>query len=856
MDIFLSYNSADHNVVENIARKLGEERLEPFLARWHLAPGVRWRQKLEETLSSCKAVAILVGPGEMGSWQQREVDVALDLQGRSPNLPVIPVLLPGCEPPLGFLRQMTWLDLRAQTLDQGIAILARAARGEPHGPEIQKQSASVRASICPYRGLLHFREEDAPFFFGREATIDKLKAAVQRQPLVAVIGASGCGKSSIVRAGLVPRLRNERRTTWETVVLVPTDQPLRALAMALVPLLEPTMGEVDRLTEVAKLAEHLRSGAISLCDIVERILAQQSGTDRLLIVVDQFEELYTLTSNEEARRRFLDEILAASSPGGSKANITLTLRGDFVNRAFADRQLSDRLQDAQINLGPMTREELERAIRKPADKIHLEFESGLVWRILDAVGSEPGNLPLLEFVLKELWEKRHGQILLNQTYDAIGGVQGAVATKADELFKGLSSAEQKMLQRVFLRIVRPSENGVDTCRRAAFTELPSEGAELVGKLANERLLVTNLSAGRQMVEVAHEALISNWGRLRGWVNEDREFLLWRVRLNGLRIEWERVGKSETALLRGQVFHEAQRWYDQRNQDLSDRERKLISASRELRLRERRRRTIVLATAATTVLILFLVLFVLWHNSAVTGSKAKEEARIAEARRLAAQTSEKKANDARDKADGLINFMLEDLRDKLQPLARLDVLDEVAKKSKEYLDGLAKEPATASHIEQRVAMLDTLGDLLGAQGKLQDALDAYQQGLTIAKRRAEQDQSNAAWQRDLSVRYETVGDVMVTQSKLRDALNLYQQDLAISKRLAERDKSNSLWQRDLVVSLYKVGTITAKIGNDVTMPQAREFFREALNVAEKYTGPDRQHLVDTLNQALLQSFPAD
>ena len=159
-DVFLSYNSADHGVVEDVARKLGDESLKPFLDRWHLAPGMRWRPKLEQTLSACKAVAIFVGQGEMGSWQQREVDVALDLQSRSPNLPVIPVLLPGCEPPLGFLRQLTWVDLRSQVLDRGIAILIKAAHGEAPGPD-----DSVRASVCPYRGLLHFREEDAPFFF-------------------------------------------------------------------------------------------------------------------------------------------------------------------------------------------------------------------------------------------------------------------------------------------------------------------------------------------------------------------------------------------------------------------------------------------------------------------------------------------------------------------------------------------------------------------------------------------------------------------------------------------------------------------------------------------------------------------
>jgi WD40 repeat protein len=585
-DVFLSYNSADHGVVEAVARKLRDAGIEPFLDRWYLAPGARWRPKLEQTLSACKAVAIFVGLGEMGSWQQREVDVALDLQSRSPNLPVIPVLLPGCEPPLGFLRQLTWVDLQNQALDRGIIILAKAVRGEAPGPDLQKHLDIVRASICPYRGLLHFREEDAPFFFGREAAIDKLIDVVRRQPFVAVVGASGSGKSSVVRAGLVPRLRSDRRTAWETVILVPTDRPLKALATALVPLLEPTMGEVDRLAEAAKLAEHLRSGTISLYDIVERVLDKQSGTDRVLIIVDQFEELYTLGSDEDARRRFLDELLAASSRTGSKANVALTLRGDFVGRAFAYRQLSDRLQDAQINLGPMTREELECAICKPAEKIQLEFEPRLVRRILNDVGDEPGNLPLLEFVLKELWDKRHGHVLLSETYDAIGGLHGAVATKADELLQSLSSAEQIVLQRVFLRIVRPSESGLDTRRRAAFTELPPEGAELVLKLANERLLVTNQSGSdlERTVEVAHEALISNWSTLRAWVNEDREFLLWRDRLGTLLTEWERAQESDEALLRGPLLIEAQKWFDQRTQDLSDQERKFISASRELRER--------------------------------------------------------------------------------------------------------------------------------------------------------------------------------------------------------------------------------------------------------------------------------
>jgi hypothetical protein len=235
------------------------------------------------------------------------------------------------------------VDLRSQAPETGILILVKAARGEPPGPDLLRDFDSVRASICPYRGLLHFREEDAPFFFGREAAIQKLLQTVQRQPFVAVVGASGSGKSSVVRAGLVPKLRRDRDTTWETVILVPTDQPLKAIARAFLPFLEPSMGEVDRLAEATKIAEHFRSGTISLYEIVGRILEKQSGTDRVLIVVDQFEELYTLTTDEEARRRFVDELLAASSRAGSKENIALTSRGDFVGKAFAYRAIDYRM---------------------------------------------------------------------------------------------------------------------------------------------------------------------------------------------------------------------------------------------------------------------------------------------------------------------------------------------------------------------------------------------------------------------------------------------------------------------------------------------------------------------------------
>jgi hypothetical protein len=283
----------------------------------------------------------------MGPWQQREIYVALDRQAHDLSFPVIPILLPGAEPALGFLALNTWVDLRAGLDDPlSLTVLTVALRGEPPGPLTQERLTATLATLCPYRGLRPFREEDAPFFFGREAFTARLVAAVDRQQLVAVVGASGTGKSSVVRAGLVPHLRRgDGGRVWDVVTLVPGDRPLHALAAALVPLLEPDMTETDRLIEVGKLADALSQAHVTLRDVVARVLEKQLGTDRLLMVVDQWEELYTLCREEQACRRFLDAVLEATTNG--PLTVVLTLRGDFFGHALNDRMLL-----ANLRAGP------------------------------------------------------------------------------------------------------------------------------------------------------------------------------------------------------------------------------------------------------------------------------------------------------------------------------------------------------------------------------------------------------------------------------------------------------------------------------------------------------------------------
>lgn len=499
----------------------------------------------------------------MGSWQQREQYLALERQAtaerRGQRFPVIPILLPGAEPPLGFLSQNTWIDLRSR-VDDPILLhtLIRAIHGQLPGPDAQETVRETLATICPYRGLLHFREEDAPFFFGREEAVTQLVRELRQHSLVAVVGASGSGKSSVVRAGLVPALRTSCERVWEVVTVVPTDRPLYSLAAVFMPLLEPDMSETDRLIETTKSVEALLQGTIKLRDIVDRALAKQPGTDRLLLIVDQWEELFTLCKEDVARRCFIDNVLDARDT--TRLSVVLTLRGDFFGRAItAYRPLSDRVQGAQVNLGPMKREELRLAMQEPALLVGLTFESGLVDLIVEQGGDEPGHLPLLEFVLRRLWEDRRGGELHHEAYKVMGQLEGAIAKKAESLYANLKEADQQMVQQIFLRLVRPGEGEADTRRRATFGEIGEEFRSLAKRLADERLLVTSRLAGsaEETIEVSHEALIRHWQRLKGWVEADRRFLAWQQRLSASIGQYERSKENSDFLSAG--FHSSKRW---------------------------------------------------------------------------------------------------------------------------------------------------------------------------------------------------------------------------------------------------------------------------------------------------------
>lgn len=486
------------------------------------------------------------------------------------------------------LREALDISLEQMLASLPVTTLSGSAAAGPlatNATPILPPTLPPAAPPCPYRGLFAFREKDAAFFFGREEFGDRLAEMVETRQLVAVVGPSGGGKSSAAFAGLLPRLkqaaalRQAQGKAWISADLRPGSRPFEALAAALVPAAAP-----ERVAKIQLLADRLRRGAVNVSDAAQRRLADEPDASRLLLVVDQFEELFTVCPEPEVRRAFMDSLLAGVR-AGPHLHIVLTLRADFLGQAFSHRPLADALQDATLILGPMTRAELGRAIKEPARKQGVKFQSGLVERILEDVGDEPGNLPLLEFALTTLWDRQSNHLLTHDAYEEIERVDGALARYAEAVYAGLPAHQKDPARRIFVQMVRPGESTEDTRRQATRAQMQADWP-LVQQLATARLLVTNREpGGQETTEIVHEALIRSWGRLREWMRADRAFRAWQERVRSILSQWEASQRDEGALLRGALLVGAEGWLAEREAEIGPAERAFIRASIELRERE-------------------------------------------------------------------------------------------------------------------------------------------------------------------------------------------------------------------------------------------------------------------------------
>ncbi|WYD79431.1 MAG: hypothetical protein V8K32_08920 [Candidatus Electrothrix gigas] len=509
-------------------------------------------------------------------------------------------------------------------------------------PEMEKLSRPAN----PYRGLEAFREKDANLYFGREQTITRVQQVIADQPFAAVIGASGSGKSSVVFAGLVPVLRQSG--DWLIAHCRPKNQPLYELAACLIPLLydDPLMR--SEITEV--LDKKFSTGSITLTSIIRQI-CEKHEAQYFLLIIDQFEELFTLNADKELIRQYIDLLLECLHT--KQFTVLCTMRADFFAAAVSNPALAQALDSyAPIILPQLDEQGLREAVEQPASSLGVRFADGLVDLIIRDVGQEPGSLPLLEFCLTQLWERQEFREINHDAYKAIGGVQQALANHADAVYGEFAEKEREQLRHIFLKLVRPGQGTEDTRQVASVGQIAEEYRGLITRLADKRLLVTGRDEerGEETVEVVHEALIRRWQTLRQWVDEEREFLVWQEKLQVLLGQWEESGKDEGALLRGVPLDEALRWRETHTVHLTDGEREFTEVSEQFRekvkkAKEKQRRrnitSLVIGLAIAVLLSLFSV--VQWRNAEQERQHAVEQKGIAEVKTAEAEQQTLEAN---------------------------------------------------------------------------------------------------------------------------------------------------------------------------------------------------------------------
>jgi len=448
-------------------------------------------------------------------------------------------------------------------------------------------SDTVEEVENPYKGLAAFQEADADDFFGRDQLIQTLLDRMEEDhPLyrfLAVVGPSGSGKSSVVKAGLLPALRKgslPNSENWFIVQMIPGTSPLVELEDALMRI---------AINPIPSLKEELRDNHEALVDVVDSALPDDGS--ELVLVIDQFEETFTTGSDKE-REDFLQSLYQAVIHEDSRLRVIITLRADFYDRPLGVQNISQLMQQRTEVVIPFTPEELQQTITGPARRVKVFFQQGLAAQIVSEVSEQPGVLPMLQYALTELFARREGPIIMMKDYQEIGGVIGALAKQAEEMYQSLNEDQQEATRQLFLRLVTLGEGTEDTRRRALQSEVMSAYEDqsvmedVINQFSNRRLLTTGRDpiTRTPTVEVAHEALIREWGTLKTWLDESREDVRLQRMLLSSAQEWQEANNDDSFLLRGGRLVTFEEWIDTSTIAVAELERTFLAAS----LKERER----------------------------------------------------------------------------------------------------------------------------------------------------------------------------------------------------------------------------------------------------------------------------
>jgi WD40 repeat protein/class 3 adenylate cyclase len=535
----------------------------------------------------------------------------------------------------GLADPIDLIKLKPEGWDPPHDIAFRRALG-PFAARLTPATPGIAAN--PYKGLLPFEEADAAFFFGREALTEELVTRLGDTNFLAVVGPSGSGKSSVVRAGLIPALRSGAipgSERWPIAQMLPGAHPHEELEAALLRV---------AANPPASLMEQLERDPHGLLRAVSRVLPDDDSV--LVLVIDQLEEVFTLVDDEDRRTHFLSSVSAAANDPRGRLRIVTTLRADFYDRPLLYRGFADLMRAYVEAVVPLTPGELERAIASPAKRVDVGLEPSLLADMLGEVVDEPGALPLLQYALTELFDRREANMLTLNAYREIGGVAGALAGRADELYDALDADGRVACRQLFFRLVTLGEGTEDTRRRVPRTEL--EALEIdqpalrrtLDAFGTSRLISfdRDLRTGQPTVEVAHESLLRVWGRLRSWIDAARDDVRMHRRLAVATTEWADADRDPSFLLRGAHLAQFEDWATTSRIALTVLEREYVDASlgardalriAELAEAQRQRRTNRRLRGLLAGVVVFLALALLAGNVAVVQrGRARRSALVA------------------------------------------------------------------------------------------------------------------------------------------------------------------------------------------------------------------------------------
>ena len=433
-----------------------------------------------------------------------------------------------------------------------------------------KSEGRAETDICPYKGLEYFdcNGEDPKYFYGREKLTDQLLDKVRQSDFLALLGASGSGKSSVLRAGLLHQLQLGQRLAgseaWKIQILSPGKHPVDSLSLSF---LDDDLSDVQRGIQLNHVKNSLRQGGEGLHTFV-----QATKSQRVVLVIDQFEELFTLCENQQERDDFCSCLLGALSQIPEKLCVILAMRIDFFGKCFEHQYsgLGKKIEANVVAVPLMQPEELRQVVTKPAQKVNLAVEEELVEQILRDVQGSPGSLPLVQYSLTQLWQSREHNCLQLSKYVQLGGIGGTLDKRATEVYEQLTKVKQEVAKHIFLNLTRLGEGTEDTRRRVFQQDLVTAKyskvlvAKVIKILADEKLVVTGeqVAKGAEMkreavVQVPHEALILNWQLLREWLDQSRSYLLKQREIETAAIKWREHVNKVDYLLQGRRLQEVQ-----------------------------------------------------------------------------------------------------------------------------------------------------------------------------------------------------------------------------------------------------------------------------------------------------------